>query len=352
MKIKMRTSYHETRNIKNGCSRGKTWNTTPAVNSRLKTDHPCLEGITFILTVMIDDSDALSKALGIPKKAYDHLLSTYGHSLGVDTYPLSVQALLFWIVISRFPAKIKRNRWSPLEKKRPLLPTFLNLKGTSRQHIDYFNYLVSTDIQKVGRATGKITSPKDFLRYHRFQFVAGVRVIKPPEINDTVHVYGTLHKCKLHNTSYSAIVSVEIGYTQNWWFWWNKNDFSNEATDSSASFCILTFNRKTWCYAGKVGIMFAWCRQLLSGVWCQKRSCILLKTGPSLKRIPGSDIATQFCTHVPEPRTKLVPKTTKPCSNQLEDVHGVLFMNALKNNIRSSTQALFPVGETSGPIHT
>ncbi len=54
-----------------------------------------------------------------------------------------------------------------LQDKWRLLPAFLKVRGLVKQHIDSYNYFVTTEIKKILQANQKITSdvdPSFFLR--------------------------------------------------------------------------------------------------------------------------------------------------------------------------------------------
>lgn len=82
----------------------------------------------------------------------------------------------------------------PAVDKFQLLPEFLKVRGLVKQHIDSFNYFVSTQIKKIVRANDLITATADptiFLRYK------DVRIGKPSVVMDGVSENLNPHTCRL-----------------------------------------------------------------------------------------------------------------------------------------------------------
>ena len=55
-----------------------------------------------------------------------------------------------------------------LESKWHLVPAFLRVRGLVRQHIDSFNYFLSTDLKNIVRANDKVVSIADPMFYLKY----------------------------------------------------------------------------------------------------------------------------------------------------------------------------------------
>ncbi|KAL6899552.1 hypothetical protein ACP4OV_006210 [Aristida adscensionis] len=111
------------------------------------------------------------------------------------------------------PAPTYRSLAAPVSKpvdKFALLPAFLKVRGLVKEHIDSFNYFITTGIKKIVQANNKIEARNDpsiYLRYTNvFVDMPAVQVdykvekIKP-------------HFCRLTDRTYSAPIKVNIEYT-------------------------------------------------------------------------------------------------------------------------------------------
>ena len=65
-----------------------------------------------------------------------------------------------------------------LEDKWHLVPAFLRVRGLVRQHIDSFNWFLSTELKEIVRANNKIVSSADAMFYLKY---LDVHVGKPGE---------------------------------------------------------------------------------------------------------------------------------------------------------------------------
>lgn len=93
-----------------------------------------------------------------------------------------------------------------------LLPAFLKTKGMVKQHLESFNYFVDVDLKNILRANNKITSDVEsnfWLKY------TDIRVLMPQRL-DTVAAKAeiTPHECRLRDTTYSAVILVDMQYTR------------------------------------------------------------------------------------------------------------------------------------------
>ncbi|KAK2979008.1 hypothetical protein RJ640_023590 [Escallonia rubra] len=99
---------------------------------------------------------------------------------------------------------------SPPVDKFQLLPEFLKVRGLVKQHLDSFNYFVTTGIKKIVRANDYIESkidPKIYLRYTDVW-------IGKPSIGSGSDVRGVNpHECRLSETTYAAPIYVNIVYS-------------------------------------------------------------------------------------------------------------------------------------------
>eukprot|EP00056_Hartaetosiga_gracilis_P005083 m.81120 g.81120 ORF g.81120 m.81120 type:complete len:1154 (+) comp12046_c0_seq2:38-3499(+) len=103
---------------------------------------------------------------------------------------------------------------SPLSNadKRLLLPSFLQLKGLVRQHIDSFNHFVEVDIHKIISANREIVSDNQSFRLT----YTGVRIGSPQIRQDSFHLEkATPMECRLRNVSYASQLIVDVKYTLN-----------------------------------------------------------------------------------------------------------------------------------------
>ncbi|XP_074347790.1 DNA-directed RNA polymerase III subunit 2-like [Apium graveolens] len=93
--------------------------------------------------------------------------------------------------------------------KYQLLPEFLKVRGLVKQHLDSFNYFVTTGLKKIVHANHEIRSRVDnnvFLRY------TNVRVGEPCMIVNSVLEQLSPHRCRLSDFTYAAPVYVDVKY--------------------------------------------------------------------------------------------------------------------------------------------
>ncbi|EGD75318.1 RNA polymerase II [Salpingoeca rosetta] len=95
-----------------------------------------------------------------------------------------------------------------IEDKWRLLPSFLQLKGLVRQHVDSFNHFVEIDIHNIVKANSKIVSdvnPRVYLEY------TSIRVGEPVIQNGPFDDHDvTPMECRLRNTTYAAPMHVNV----------------------------------------------------------------------------------------------------------------------------------------------
>eukprot|EP00177_Eucheuma_denticulatum_P008879 GFKZ01016117.1.p1 GENE.GFKZ01016117.1~~GFKZ01016117.1.p1 ORF type:complete len:1238 (-),score=175.17 GFKZ01016117.1:636-4349(-) len=97
------------------------------------------------------------------------------------------------------------------EEKWRLVPAFLKMRGVARQHLESFNYLISTEIRNIVRANEKIVSDHDPRWYLKYD---DVRVGKPSQIDDMIRTDITPHECRMRDITYSAPIMVDLKYTK------------------------------------------------------------------------------------------------------------------------------------------
>ncbi|KAL3638171.1 DNA-directed RNA polymerase III subunit 2 [Castilleja foliolosa] len=93
--------------------------------------------------------------------------------------------------------------------KFQLIPEFLKVRGLVKQHLDSFNYFVSTQIKKIVQANDLVTSKIDPSIYLRYK---DVRIGKPSFLLDGVTDVLTPQKCRLSDITYAAPIYVNIEY--------------------------------------------------------------------------------------------------------------------------------------------
>ena len=103
------------------------------------------------------------------------------------------------------PVKELRDKWK-------LVPAFLAVGGLVRQHIDSFNYFISTELREIVLANAKIISAADPMFYLKYLDVH----VGMPEIEESYNVarVTTPHECRLRDITYSALITVDIEYTR------------------------------------------------------------------------------------------------------------------------------------------
>lgn len=103
------------------------------------------------------------------------------------------------------PVKELRDKWK-------LVPAFLAVGGLVRQHIDSFNYFISTELREIVLANAKVVSAADPMFYLKYLDVH----VGMPEIEESYNVarVTTPHECRLRDITYSALITVDIEYTR------------------------------------------------------------------------------------------------------------------------------------------
>ncbi|KAL7754483.1 DNA-directed RNA polymerase III complex subunit Rpc2 [Sorochytrium milnesiophthora] len=99
-----------------------------------------------------------------------------------------------------------------VEDKWKLLPAFLRVKGLVKQHIDSFNYFVSTEMQKIIMANDRVDSdvdPQFFLRFLNVQ-------VGKPESSEGLSAARALtpQECRLRDMTYAAPILVDFEYVR------------------------------------------------------------------------------------------------------------------------------------------
>ncbi|KAA8496235.1 DNA-directed RNA polymerase III subunit RPC2 [Porphyridium purpureum] len=100
-------------------------------------------------------------------------------------------------------------KWA--DEKWKLLPSMLEARGLVSQHIDSFNYLVSTEIKNIIRANEKVTSDADAGFYVKF---VDVRIGEPVVEEDMAYRGVTPQICRLRDITYAAPITVDVEYTK------------------------------------------------------------------------------------------------------------------------------------------
>jgi DNA-directed RNA polymerase III subunit RPC2 len=96
-----------------------------------------------------------------------------------------------------------------------LLPAFLKIKGLVKQHIDSFNYFISTDLKQILHANSTVLSdidPNFFLRY------TDIHVGRPSrtDIDSSAMTDNSISpmECRLRDSTYAAALYVDIEYVR------------------------------------------------------------------------------------------------------------------------------------------
>ncbi|KAK1422858.1 hypothetical protein QVD17_18147 [Tagetes erecta] len=92
--------------------------------------------------------------------------------------------------------------------KYQLLPEFLKVRGLVKQHLDSFNYFVTTGVKKIVGANSLVTTinPSVYLRY------TDIWIGRPSEIVDGVTELLSPQTCRLSDKTYTAPIYVNIEY--------------------------------------------------------------------------------------------------------------------------------------------
>jgi len=100
-----------------------------------------------------------------------------------------------------------------LKEKYELLPAFLKVKGLVKQHIDSFNFLISTEIKKIihTKANERVTCDADHNFYLKY---TDIYVGKPCVEENFIARETNPHMCRLREMTYSAPITVDVEYTR------------------------------------------------------------------------------------------------------------------------------------------
>lgn len=98
-----------------------------------------------------------------------------------------------------------------VDKKWPLLPSFLRSKGLVRQHIESYNYFVSEEIKQIVKSPGNkvIKCEADPNFYIDFE---NVSVGRPTSDEDMVSRRLTPAECRSRDINYTAPILVDVVY--------------------------------------------------------------------------------------------------------------------------------------------
>ena len=99
-----------------------------------------------------------------------------------------------------------------VQEKWKLLPAFLKVKGLVRQHVDSFNYFITTEIKKIMKANELVTSDSDPSFYLKYLNIA----VGKPDVEESFNVTKAIapHECRLRDMTYSAPITVDVEYTR------------------------------------------------------------------------------------------------------------------------------------------
>ncbi|XP_028173888.1 DNA-directed RNA polymerase III subunit RPC2 [Ostrinia nubilalis] len=97
-----------------------------------------------------------------------------------------------------------------LEDKWKLVPSFLQVKGLVKQHIDSFNYFINVEIKKIVQANEKVFCDADPLFYIKYLNA----YVGTPDLEEGFNITKptTPHECRLRDMTYSAPITVDIEY--------------------------------------------------------------------------------------------------------------------------------------------
>lgn len=103
------------------------------------------------------------------------------------------------------PVKTVKEKWK-------LLPAFLKVKGLVKQHIDSFNFFITTEIKKIVKANELVTSDSDPSFYLKYLNIS----VGKPDVEESFNVTKPIapHECRLRDMTYSAPIIVDIEYTR------------------------------------------------------------------------------------------------------------------------------------------
>lgn len=103
------------------------------------------------------------------------------------------------------PVKTVKEKWK-------LLPAFLKVKGLVKQHIDSFNFFITTEIKKIVKANELVISDSDPSFYLKYLNIS----VGKPDVEESFNVTKPIapHECRLRDMTYSAPIIVDIEYTR------------------------------------------------------------------------------------------------------------------------------------------
>ncbi|XP_057526773.1 DNA-directed RNA polymerase III subunit 2-like isoform X1 [Amaranthus tricolor] len=93
--------------------------------------------------------------------------------------------------------------------KYQLIPEFLKTRGLVKEHLDSYNYFVTTGIKKIVQVNHEIRSSVDTGIYLKFK---DVKIGEPSFVADGVAEKINPHQCRLSNLTYAAPIEVHIEY--------------------------------------------------------------------------------------------------------------------------------------------
>ncbi|CAG9318227.1 POLR3B [Blepharisma stoltei] len=97
------------------------------------------------------------------------------------------------------------------QEQNLLIPAFLQLRGLVKQHIDSYDYFLTTDIKQIVSSPSNCCvlsdyNPDFYLKYK------DIRVLMPSIEEDAVISSITPHECRLRDLTYAAPIEVDIEY--------------------------------------------------------------------------------------------------------------------------------------------
>lgn len=121
-------------------------------------------------------------------------ISYFDYSINISNHTVSTVAFLKFLF---------QDKWK-------LVPSFLQVKGLVRQHIDSFNYFINVEIKKIVQANEKIFCESDPLFYLKYLNA----YVGTPDLEEGFNVTKatTPHECRLRDLTYSAPITVDIEY--------------------------------------------------------------------------------------------------------------------------------------------
>lgn len=111
--------------------------------------------------------------------------------------------MLYYIIFSNCNSFFFKDKWK-------LVPSFLEVKGLVRQHIDSFNYFINVEIKKIVQANEKVFCDADRSFYVKYLNA----YVGTPDLEEGFNITKptTPHECRLRDMTYSAPITVDIEY--------------------------------------------------------------------------------------------------------------------------------------------